>query len=121
MAIQVPSTISFRKISYKKWSYSEQSDTAAWIGSGDFRVTAGPETAMLVSKEDGIIFKGPTAFTSLPNKVLFGGIYKFNPLSLSTIPSTIVSPISTFTLTFPMSGVKKVMTRLIADLRGLLF
>ena len=36
--------------------------------------------------------------------VRFGGIYKFNPMTLTALPSTIISPISTIIVDIPLKS-----------------
>lgn len=72
----------------------------------------GGDNVIYTSSNLGNIIKGKTAFTSRPDQIKWGGLWKFNPLTLSTVPSTIMTPIPMFTLdiTAGAAGLGKSMT-----------
>lgn len=52
----------------------------------------------------GNFINGPLSVSTTPTQVRFGGIYKFNPMTLTGLPSTIISPISTFIIDIPIKN-----------------
>ena len=69
------------------------------------QITSGP-MSVTADKEDGIFLNGPVAFTSGVEAIKFAGIFKFNPMIMSGMPSTIMTPIPTLTIDMPVSGLK---------------
>jgi len=69
------------------------------------QITSGP-MSVTADKEDGIFLNGPVAFTSGVEAIKFAGIFKFNPMIMSGMPSTIMTPIPTLTIDMPTSGLK---------------
>lgn len=55
-------------------------------------------------KDYGVFVNGPFSVSSPPTSVVFGGFYKFNPLTMSGIPSTMVTPVPTFEITVPVKN-----------------
>lgn len=53
----------------------------------------------------GTFVNGPISFGSGIGAMRFGGVFKFNPLAASCIPSTLVTPISTFVIDVPYKQV----------------
>lgn len=53
----------------------------------------------------GTFINGPVSFGSGIGTMRFGGVFKFNPLAASCIPSTLVTPISTFVIDVPYKQV----------------
>ena len=69
------------------------------------QITSGP-ISVKADKEDGIFLYGPVAFTSGVESIKFAGIFKFNPMIMTGMPSTIMTPIPTLTIDMPVSGLK---------------
>ena len=69
------------------------------------QITSGP-ISVTADNEDGIFLNGPVAFTSGVESIKFAGIFKFNPMIMSGMPSTIMTPIPTLTIDMPVSGLK---------------
>lgn len=69
----------------------------AWMQGGD--------NVIYTSASTGNIIKGKTAFTSRPDQIRWGGLWKINPLTLATVPSTIMTPIPMFTLDLSAGGI----------------
>ena len=69
-------------------------------GDEQIRLGAGIQNITIDSKA-GTIFNTPVSFTSNPLAMRFGGVYKLNPLALTTMPSTMITPIPTFEVDVP--------------------
>lgn len=75
-------------------TFLEADVSAARIASGAVSITA--------DKEGGAFVNGALSITSgIPN-IRIGPIHKFNPLAIACIPSTLVTPISTFIFDIPI-------------------
>lgn len=74
-------------------SYIEYGDEVVKFGAGIQNIT--------IDSKAGTIFNTPVSFTSSPLAMRFGGVYKFNPLALTTMPSTMITPIPTFEVDVP--------------------
>ena len=46
-----------------------------------------------VTRGDGIGFQGPLSIQTTPDQIRFAAMWKINPLVLTTIPSTVYTPI----------------------------
>ncbi len=74
-------------------TFIETDVNAARIASGANSVTA--------DRDGGVFINGALSLTSGLQSIRFGPIYKFNPLTASCVPSTLVTPISTFVFDIP--------------------
>ena len=61
--------------------------------------------SMTVHKNYGSFINGPLSISSPPTSITIGGFYKFNPVALSGMPSTIVTPVPTFEVTVPTKNI----------------
>lgn len=70
-------------------------------------VTSMSSGSMSISthKDYGVFVNGPMSVSSPPTSVVFGGFYKFNPVAVSGIPSTMITPVPTFEITVPTKNV----------------
>jgi len=59
---------------------------------------------IISSKEYGNFFIGPATFTAHPENIRIGGLFRLNGLMLSTMPSTIITPIPTVVFDNPMQS-----------------
>lgn len=69
-------------------------------------LAAGPN-AVGVNKDAGIFINGPVSFSSPVDNVKFSGMFRFNPITVSGLPSTIVTPIPTFKMEAPIKGISQ--------------
>lgn len=58
-----------------------------------------------VVAERGTIIKGDVGFTGTPDQIRMGFMWSMNPLILSGMPSTIISPIPMMKLSLPLEGI----------------
>ena len=56
-------------------------------------------------KDYGSFINGPLSISSPPTSITIGGFYKFNPVALSGMPSTIITPVPTFEVTVPVKNI----------------
>lgn len=70
-------------------------------------IASGPN-AVGVNKDQGVFINGATSFTSTMDSVKFAGMFRFNPLSASGLPSTAITPIPTFVIESPIKGVSTI-------------
>ena len=80
-------------------------DSTAFIDYADESVTiASGAMSITTQTKVGNFINGPLQVQSPPTMVRFGGIYKFNPMTLTALPSTIITPISTFIVDIPLKS-----------------
>ena len=73
--------------------FMEADVTASRLAAGAVSITA--------DKDGGAFINGALSITSgIPN-IRIGPIHKFNPLTVACVPSTLVTPISTFIFDIP--------------------
>jgi hypothetical protein len=64
------------------------------------RIVAGP-ISVTADRKAGVFVNGTLSITAGITGIRLGPIYKFNPLTTSCVPSTLVTPISTFVFDIP--------------------
>ena len=79
------------------------------------QLTSGP-MSVTVDRENGLFLSGPVSFTSGINDIKFGGIFKFNPLMMSGLPSTIMTPIPTLIFDLPSTAKRMVSAGLMSKM-----
>jgi len=83
-------------------------------------ILAGSAFNRFVSTEQyGNFVVGPTAFTAHPESIRIGGVFRLNGLLTSTVPSTIVTPVSTLKLDLPGQTIINVLKDIQKDFEGL--
>ena len=75
-------------------SFIQYTDSATYIAAG--------QNSIAVDKDTGSFFTGPVAFTAPLTSIRIGTMFKFNPLLQFGMPSTMVTPVSTFNLEPPV-------------------
>lgn len=68
------------------------------------QIASGPNS-ITTTRDGGNFINGPLSISSPHTSIRFGGVFKFNPLTATCIPSTIATPIPTFTLDIPVQGI----------------
>lgn len=51
------------------------------------------KNSISIARGDGIGFQGPLSIQTSPDQIRFSALWKINPLVLTTIPSTVYTPI----------------------------
>ena len=111
------SVIDFEKIvNFKLWKYQPNSIAGIIARDTGIEIFGGKKSSIFVNDSTGIIFKGPAAFTGMPNSVQFAGLWRMNNQMLSTIPSTIMSPVSTLDFYMPAQSIQKALTEIAKNL-----
>ncbi len=81
------------------------------------QIASGPNS-ITTTRDAGNFINGPVSFSSPPSSYRFGGVFRFNPLIATCVPSTIATPISTLTLDVPIKNITTLsaITGIIASL-----
>ena len=111
--VNEPSELQLQKVSpkvIKAW-FSDDSAGIS-IDYSSVILSAGPKVAIGLDVNSGIVIKGNIGITGYPSSVSFAGLWKFNDLMLSTIPSTIITPNPVLRFTIPTSNMLGVMTEI---------
>lgn len=83
---------------------SPTSSTVVDVREDVTAVSAG-SMSVSVHKDYGTFVNGPFSVSASPTSMTFGGFYKFNPVALSGMPSTIITPVPTFEVTVPTKNI----------------
>ena len=79
-------------------------DSTSLIDLGeDIAVLSSGPTSVSAHKKYGVFINGALSVSANPTNVVFGGFYKFNPVAVSGMPSTI-TPVPTFEVTVPVKN-----------------
>lgn len=62
--------------------------------------------SVTVTGESGTFINGPLSISSQIDNIKVGGIFKFNPLLASCLPSTMITPIPTLVMDIPVRNLK---------------
>lgn len=72
---------------------------------GENSIIASGPNAVGVNKSGGVFLNGPVSFSSPVDSIKFGGVFRFNPVTASGLPSTMITPIPTFIIDLPIKGI----------------
>lgn len=81
------------------------SPTFLYVNGPDAMLASGPNS-VTANKDNGIFINGAVSFTSNIENIKFGGMFRFNPVAASGVPSTGITPIPTFTIEAPIAGIR---------------
>ena len=68
-----------------------ESSSFAQIGEGYSQIASGPNS-ITTTNDAGNFIHGPTSFSSSIENIKVGGIFRFNPMLSTGIPSSMVTP-----------------------------
>lgn len=74
-------------------------------GEGYTQITS-KANSVSVTGDAGTFINGPVSFGSQIDSIKVGGIFKFNPILASCLPSTLVTPIPTLVMDMPVRNLK---------------
>lgn len=83
------------------------SPTFVYLEGPNVMLASGPNS-VTANKDNGIFINGAVSFTSNIENIKFGGMFRFNPVAASGMPSTGISPIPTFIIESPVSGIRNI-------------
>lgn len=58
-------------------------------------------SSIMVSAEDGVSIMGPLAIQTTPEQIRIAGLWKVNPMIMTSLPSTLYTPIPWMRQSFP--------------------
>lgn len=84
-----------------------KSSPAMYVTPSSIHMISGNgEKGINVYEDQGTVINGPVTFDAHPENIRLWGVYRLNGLLTSTMPSTLLTPISTLILDIPVTGVK---------------
>lgn len=96
-------------------------ESSSFVQTGaDYSQLASGPNSITTTREGGNFIQGPLSLSSPIENIKVSGIYRFNPMLSTGIPSTMITPMPVLTLDLPLknasmlSGIAKIMTSLIA-------
>ena len=84
------------------------------ISGGHVRVQGGPNIGISTFDGIGTVVRGPFHIMARPDQIRIWGLWKFNPLLLSMIPSTIFTPMPVLILDPPIAPLALFAARMMA-------
>lgn len=81
-----------------------ESSSFLQVGEGYSQIASGPNS-ITTTNDAGNFIQGPTSFSSSIENIKFAGIFRFNPMLSTGIPSTMVTPLPVLTLDLPIQNV----------------
>lgn len=81
-----------------------ESSSFVQVSEGFSQLASGPNS-MTVTNDGGNFIQGPVSFSSPIENVKFSGIFRFNPMLSTGIPSTGVTPMPVLLIDLPLSNV----------------
>lgn len=96
-----------------------KNDSSSFLNvNDDSSILASGPNSISSTRDAGNFINGPVSFSSPPTSYRFGGVFKFNPLITTCVPSTLATPISTLTLDLPIKNISTLtaITGIIASL-----
>jgi len=109
------SSVNTKEFSYKIMKSSESSESSIKAKDGFVSLNGSADNRIMSTKDYGNIIVGPTTFTAHPEEIRIGGMFRFNGLLTSTVPSTIITPVSTLVFDFPLGDTLKQLAEVSAN------
>ena len=85
---------------------SPSSSTFLKLDEGSAILASGPISVSSV-KDAGVFINGPVSISSGIHNFKMGGIYRFNPMLATGIPSTLATPMPVFKLDLPVPNMSQ--------------
>lgn len=118
--IKPQNPVKINEIPYRNLKYDPNSDTGFQVKAGEVTMSGSAKNRIVSTEKYGNFVTGPTTFTAPIESIKFGGVFRFNPLHASTVPSTIVTPISLFVLDVPGEQMVTMIKDIISDFESIL-
>ena len=87
--------------------------------SDDTATMQGSKDNYIVMNGDGTYHGGKHSFICAPSDIRIGGMWVFNDQLVSTLPSTIITPLPVLKQSYPLSGVANISS-MVAQMSALL-
>lgn len=81
-----------------------ESSSFIQIGSEYAQIASGPNSVSSTN-DAGTFINGPLSISSPIENIKVGGIFRFNPMLSTGIPSTMITPVPTLILDLPISNI----------------
>lgn len=81
-----------------------ESSSFVQVGEGYSQLASGPNS-ITTTNDAGNFIQGPVSFSSSIENIKIGGIFRFNPMLSTGIPSTMVTPVPVLTIDLPLSNI----------------
>ena len=81
-----------------------ESSSFAQIGEGYSQIASGPNS-ITTTNDAGNFIHGPTSFSSSIENIKVGGIFRFNPMLSTGIPSSMVTPMPVLMIDLPICNI----------------
>ena len=103
------------ELRFKLIKVNEDSESSVKASEGYSSLIGDKNTRITSTARYGNFIVGPTTFTSHPEQIRIGGVYRLNGLMTSTMPSTIITPIPTLVFDFPLEDFIKHISTLVNE------
>lgn len=106
--------LDIQKVTFKIWRFTSDSSAYMTVADKIIQIVAGG-SCLIVGEEEGVIVGGRVGFGGTPGDIQFGGLWKMNDMHCSTLPSTIMTPISLLTFAIPGAKLCKQVSKDLLD------
>jgi len=113
-------TIDYNEFSYKILKADQFAVSSVKVSSTSAGIFGSAKNRMLSTEKYGNFIVGPTTFTDHPENIRIGGVYRLNGLMTSTMPSTIITPLSTLVIDMPVKDMLVFIAKLQSDFTDML-
>jgi len=110
--------INKEEFKYKILKSNQESESGVKSKAGYGSIYGSDSNRIMSTQEFGNMIVGPTTFTSHPEDIRIGGVFRLNGLLTSTMPSTIITPVSTLVFDFPLADTLKELGKVSATFAG---
>lgn len=87
--------------------------------SDDAATMQGSKDNFLIMNQEGSYHGGKHSFICAPSDIRIGGMWVLNDQLVSTLPSTIITPLPVMKLSYPVSGIANISS-MVAQMSSLL-
>lgn len=101
-----PKEADFKVIKSDQDAKSSIKATSSYVG-----LLGGKTNRIVSSDKYGNFIVGPVTFTEHPESIRIGGVFRFNGMLTSTMPSTIITPMSTLVFDSPTKALLSAVSR----------
>ena len=116
----LPKQVDLTKIDYRLMKFDQSSEAAIQAGHEYAAVIGSPENRFISTKDHGNFITGPTTFTSHPESIRLGGVFRINGLHTSTMASSIVTPMPLLILDIPGQNIISILNETFKDFKTIL-
>lgn len=102
-------------LKHKAFKYSDNSMSGLNVTQNAASLIGSPTNGFVSTRDYGNFVTGPISFLTKPERMKFNSVFRFNGLLSSTMPSTIITPVSTFVMDIPDMVVPQLLRNVLSE------